>query len=239
MCWSLFVLANQINMFRFIKGKVDTDTNITKVLGLNMEHILDLPSKGKIRNTVALWGFYNRLIPSRNHYFPKVCKEIIFITDGQCCVLIDRISYTEKWFDTITPLAERYMMFPVQVDFIEVIHPRFSGKFLVSLNTQIDQAQRIQYAYCFRYPWTEDRIFIPEDGLIIFVSILVISLTHILSVTLFFNHQDLIFCICIHVFEARSLRPKSVNNLQDSPMRRCIWPLAILYVSYYQASNIM
>ena len=30
--WSLFVWTNQLNMFRFIKGKVDTDTNILKVL---------------------------------------------------------------------------------------------------------------------------------------------------------------------------------------------------------------
>ena len=70
-CWSLFVLANQLKMFRFIKGKVDTYTKVLKLLGINMEPTLDLPNARKIPNTMAPKGFYKSLLLSRLDFFPK------------------------------------------------------------------------------------------------------------------------------------------------------------------------
>ena len=49
----MFVLSNQLNIFRFIKDKFDTYTNIMKVLGLNMEPTLDPPNARKSPNTMA------------------------------------------------------------------------------------------------------------------------------------------------------------------------------------------
>ena len=58
-------------MFKFIKVNLDTDTKVLKVLGLNMEPTLDIPNTRDIPNTMALEGFYNRIILFRLHYFPK------------------------------------------------------------------------------------------------------------------------------------------------------------------------
>ena len=65
--WSLFVLSNQINMFRFINGNVDTDMKVLKVLGIDMEPMLDLPNARNFPNTMALEGFYNSLFLSMLH----------------------------------------------------------------------------------------------------------------------------------------------------------------------------
>ena len=46
-------------MFSFIKVKLDTDTKVLKVLGLNMEPTLDIPNTRDIPNTMALEVFYN------------------------------------------------------------------------------------------------------------------------------------------------------------------------------------
>ena len=40
----MFVLDNQLKMFRLIKGKVDTYTKVIKVRGLNMKPMLDQPN---------------------------------------------------------------------------------------------------------------------------------------------------------------------------------------------------
>ena len=58
-------------MFRFINGNVATDTKVMKVLGINMEPTLDLPNASNIPNTIALEGFYNIILLSSIHYFPK------------------------------------------------------------------------------------------------------------------------------------------------------------------------
>ena len=44
--------------------------------------------------------------------------------------------------------AEREMVFGVQVEFVKRIYQIFSGNFLDSLKTHIDQAPRIQDASC-------------------------------------------------------------------------------------------
>ena len=137
--WSLFVLDNQIKMFRFIKGNVVTDKKLMKVHGLNMEPMLDHPNGRNITNNVSLEGFYNLLLIRRLHYFPKVWQEIIFIIDGKCCVLLEKISSLETQFDAITPLSERYRVFGVQVDSLEGRYLIFSGNFLDSLKTHIDR----------------------------------------------------------------------------------------------------
>ena len=90
-------------MFRFIKGEVDTYTKVMKVLGLNMEPTIDLPNVRNLPKTMSLEGFYNILLIIRLHSFPKLCKEIIFIINGQCCVFLEIISSPEKYFDLITP----------------------------------------------------------------------------------------------------------------------------------------
>ena len=58
-------------MFVFFNGKFDTDTNIMKVLDLNMEPTPKLLNAGKIPNTVALEGFYSRLLIRRIYSFTK------------------------------------------------------------------------------------------------------------------------------------------------------------------------
>ena len=68
----LFILEYQIKMFRFFKDKVDTDTKVLKVLGLNMESTMDLTNERKISNTMALKSFYNNLLLSWLHSFPKL-----------------------------------------------------------------------------------------------------------------------------------------------------------------------
>ena len=68
----------------------------------------------------------------------------------------------------------------------------------------------------------EDSSVVPEAGLILFGIILFIALTYMCSFALFFKNQDLIFCIGLHLFEARSVRPKAINNIQDSSMSMCI-----------------
>ena len=52
--WYLFVFSNQIKMFRFIKGNVDTDTKVLRVLNINMEPTLYLLNAMNIPNTMAL-----------------------------------------------------------------------------------------------------------------------------------------------------------------------------------------
>ena len=100
-------------MFRFFKDKVDTDTKVLKVLALNMETTLDPLNARNIPNTMDIKGLYNRPLLSRLHYFPKGRLEIRFIINGQCCVLLERISSLETWFDAIIPLSERENMFGV------------------------------------------------------------------------------------------------------------------------------
>ena len=95
-CWYLLVLANQLKMFRFIKVNIDTDMNILKFLGINMEPTLYLPSSRNIPNTMTLKGFYYNLVLRSLHSFPKLFQDIIFFIDGQCCVLIEIISCLEK-----------------------------------------------------------------------------------------------------------------------------------------------
>ena len=77
------------------------------------------------------------------HYFPKVCQEIIFIIDGQCCVLLEIISSLEKWFDTITPFSKRDTVFGAKADFLEGRYTTLSVKFLDGTNNHIDQEPRI------------------------------------------------------------------------------------------------
>ena len=85
-------------MFRFIKFNIDTYTKVLKLLGINMEPTLELPNASNIPNTMALKGLYNRLLTSRLHSFPYIWQDIIFIIDGQCCVLLEMISSLEKIF---------------------------------------------------------------------------------------------------------------------------------------------
>ena len=54
-------------MFKFNKGNFDTDRKVTKVLGLNMEPMLELPNARNIPNTMALEGFFNSLLFIRLH----------------------------------------------------------------------------------------------------------------------------------------------------------------------------
>ena len=181
---------------------------------------------------MSIEGFYNRLVLSRIHHFPKVWQDIIFIINGQCCVCLEIIYSLEKWFGAISPLDKIDTVFRVQVDFIKGRYPRFSGKFIDSLKTHIEHAPRIQDAYCCRYPWMKERRVIPEAGLTLFGGILFIALTHVWSVSLFFNHQYLIFFIGLHLFEAKSVKPRSINNIQYLPMSRCIF-------NYGQFSNTL
>ena len=174
----MFVWYNQINMSRFINGKVGIDTNILNILGLNMEPNLDLLNTRKIPNTVAIEGLYISLILVRIHSFSKVYYYIIFIIGGQCFVLLGIISFVEKWLDVIAPLSERDMLFGVQVYFLERIYTRFPGGFIGSLKTYIYQAPSIQDTIFCRYPLTEDRSVVPEYAFILFGRILVVSLTH-------------------------------------------------------------
>ena len=122
-----------------------------KVLGLNMEPTLDPPNSRNITNTMAIEGFYNSLLLSRLHSFPKGFQFIIFIINGRCYVLLKRISFLEKWFYAITSLAERDTVFGVQVEFLEGRYPRFSENFLDSLKTHIEQEKIIHDSSCFRY----------------------------------------------------------------------------------------
>ena len=149
--WYLFVLSNQIKMSRLIKENIDIETKVLKVLALNMEPTLDPPNANNIPNTIDIKGLYNIPLLSRIHYFPKGCQDIRFIINGQCCVLIEIISSLETWFDAITPLSERDKVFEVQVEFIEGIYARFSGKLLDIMKTHIDLALRIQDDSCCRY----------------------------------------------------------------------------------------
>ena len=73
-------------MFSYIKGKIDIDTKVLKVLGLNMEPALELPNARNITNTMTLKIFYSTLLLRRLHSFTKLLQEIIFIIYGQCCV---------------------------------------------------------------------------------------------------------------------------------------------------------
>ena len=116
--WSLFVFSNQLNMYRFIKGKVGTDNKVMKVLALSMEPTMDPLNERNIPNSMDIKGLYNIPILIRLHYFPKGWQDIRFIINGQCCVFLKRTSSLETWFDAITPLSEREKVFGVQVDFI-------------------------------------------------------------------------------------------------------------------------
>ena len=84
-----------------------------------MEPTLDLLNASNITNTMALKVFCRSLIISRIRYFPKVLQDIIFIIYGQCFVLLEIISSLDKRFSAIAPLAERYTVFLVQVDFFK------------------------------------------------------------------------------------------------------------------------
>ena len=112
-------MVNQINIFRLINGKVVTDTKVLKVVGINMQPMLDLLNKRNIPNIMVLEGFYNSLLLIRLHSFTKRWQDIMFIIDGQCFVWLERIYYLDKWFDDIAPLDERYTVIRVKVDFIE------------------------------------------------------------------------------------------------------------------------
>ena len=83
-CWYLFLLSNKLKMLSILKSKVDTDTNILKVLGINMKPTPDLQNTRDIPNTVVLKGFYIRSFLGRTHSFSKLCQEIIFSINGQC-----------------------------------------------------------------------------------------------------------------------------------------------------------
>ena len=85
------------------------------------------------------------------------------------------------------------MVFGVQVYFLERIYTRFPGGFIGSLKTYIYQAPSIQDTIFCRYPLTEDRSVVPEAGFVLIGSILVIYLTHMWIVALFFKHKYLIF----------------------------------------------
>ena len=100
--------------------------------------------------------------------------------------------------EIISSLDKRFgdeggIVFEVQVEFIEGRHPKFSEKVIYILKTHIDQAPSIQDNFCFRYTKTEYRSVIPENGVILLGSILVIALTHMWSVALLFKNQDLLF----------------------------------------------
>ena len=58
-------------MIRFIKGTFDTETHFLKVLGLNMEPMLDLQNSRNIPNTMDLERFYNKILLIRLHFFQK------------------------------------------------------------------------------------------------------------------------------------------------------------------------
>ena len=69
--WSLFVLSNQLKIFRFIKVKVDADTKVLEVLGIKMEPMLDLPNARNIPNNMDIEGLYNILLLIKLRYFPR------------------------------------------------------------------------------------------------------------------------------------------------------------------------